>query len=60
MAGIDWYFTINGYYNGTPQLWNIYQVWQVVAKSKITPEQYEQITGQVYDINNPPVIPTVE
>ncbi|MED3670969.1 XkdX family protein [Bacillus sp. FSL M7-0417] len=49
---IDWFTYIKGFYeNG---LWTKKQVHDVVAVGRITPEQYEDITGDPYDPDNPP------
>lgn len=38
-------------------LWTKYQVWVAVGANAIIPTQYKTITGDVYDVNNPPVNP---
>ncbi|WEY95783.1 XkdX family protein [Bacillus subtilis] len=49
---IDWFTYIKGFYeNG---LWTEKQVHDVVAVGRITPGQYEEITGDPYDPDNPP------
>jgi len=49
---IDWYTYIKGFYEGG--LWSKKQVHDVVAAGRITPEQYEEITGDPYDPDSPP------
>ena len=42
-----WYQKIKEYYD--KGLWNIEMVKNAVVKEKITPEQYKEITGDVYE-----------
>lgn len=49
---IDWFTYIKGFYE--KGLWTKKQVYDVVAVGRITPEQYEEITGEPYDPNTPP------
>ena len=43
---MDWYKTIKRFYD--QKLWTIEQVGAGVYAGKITTEQYQQITGEVY------------
>jgi hypothetical protein len=45
---MDWFERINTYYNSTPRLWDIEWVRDAVKMNKITPEQFEIITGTIY------------
>ncbi|QYG88361.1 XkdX family protein [Bacillus atrophaeus] len=49
---MDWFGTIKYFYD--KGLWTKQQVYDVVAVGRITPEQYEEITGDPYDANTPP------
>ncbi|MGG1042585.1 XkdX family protein [Bacillus velezensis] len=49
---IDWFMYIKGFYE--TGRWTKKQVYDVVAVGRITPEQYEEITGEPYDPNTPP------
>lgn len=49
---IDWFTYIKGFYE--KGLWTKKQVHDVVAAGRITPEQYEEITGDPYDPDSPP------
>nr|MDH3163246.1 XkdX family protein [Bacillus licheniformis] len=49
---IDWYTYIKGFYEDG--LWTKKQVHDVVVAGRITPEQYEEITGDPYDPDSPP------
>lgn len=48
---MDWYGMIKGFYNDG--LWTKGQVWDAVYFEKLTPEQYEQITGDPYPSERP-------
>lgn len=48
---IDWFSDIKYFYE--KKLWTKKQVYDVVGK-RITPDDYEKITGDVYDPNTPP------
>lgn len=43
---IDWYKAIKGFYDDG--LWTKEMVYNTVAAGRITPKQYEQITGEQY------------
>ncbi|UTL73916.1 XkdX family protein [Bacillus halotolerans] len=49
---MDWFSSIKYFYD--KGLWTKKQVHDVVAVGRITPEQYEEITGDPYDPDNPP------
>ncbi|MCY7423549.1 XkdX family protein [Bacillus amyloliquefaciens] len=49
---IDWFSDIKYFYE--KKLWTKKQVYDVVGK-RITPDDYEKITGDVYDPNNSPI-----
>lgn len=45
---IDWYSRIKSFYDrGT---WTKEMVYNTVAAGRITPEQYEEITGEPYEV----------
>lgn len=48
---MDWYANIKSFYD--KNLWNKAQVWDAVSKSKITEEQYTEITGEQYPTDRP-------
>lgn len=48
---MDWFILIKGFYNDN--LWNKAQVWDAVSKSKITKEQYSEITKEIYPTERP-------
>lgn len=37
-------------------LWKLYQVWDAVGVKAISSSQYQEITGEVYDVNNRPPV----
>lgn len=47
---MDWFERINTYYNSTPRLWDIEWVKNAVKMGKITAEEFETITGEVYTV----------
>ncbi|MGT4651583.1 XkdX family protein [Bacillus cereus] len=49
---IDWFSIIKGFYDDG--LWSKKRVHDVVAAGRITPEQYEEITGDKYEADKPP------
>lgn len=55
---INWYDTINRFYNRTPKLWTIEMVGDAVKAGKLTPEQYKEITGETYYTELPEVSPS--
>ena len=45
---IDWFRRIKDFYD--EELWTKEMVYNTVAAGRITPEQYEQITGEPYEV----------
>lgn len=48
---LDWLKLIKGFYSDN--LWNKAQVWDAVSKTKLTQEQYKEITGDIYPVERP-------
>lgn len=49
---MDWFSRIKYFYD--EGLWTKKQVHDTVGAGRITPAQYEEITGDPYDVNTPP------
>lgn len=50
---MTWYLRIKNLYDAG--LWTKKQVHDTVGAGRITTEEYEKITGDVYDPNKPPI-----
>ncbi|WP_342487462.1 XkdX family protein [Bacillus sp. FSL M8-0266] len=48
MSDFDWFSRIKGFYDR--ELWTKEMVYNTVAAGTITPEQYEEITGEPYEV----------